>query len=66
MTIMLLDDRLMGSGSVSDFFFTRPDQGGSGSPIGDGSGSATGSGTGSASGTGRNRRISAERDALGR
>lgn len=54
----------MGSGSVSDFFFTRPDQGGSGSPIGDGSGSATGSGSGSA--TGRNRRVSGDRDALAR
>jgi hypothetical protein len=44
----------MGSGSVSEFFFSRPDQGGSNSPAGDGGSS------GSASG--RNMRASGERD----
>ena len=52
-----LENWLTCSGSVSDFFFTRPEPGNN-SPIGEGSGS----GSGSVSGLGRNRRTSAERD----
>lgn len=58
------DRRLIDSGSVSDFFFTRPEPGNN-SPIGEGGGgggSGSGSATGSGGGIGRNRRISAERD----
>jgi len=43
------------SGSVSEFFFSRPDQGGSGSPGGEGSLSGANGG--------RNRRVSGDRDA---
>jgi hypothetical protein len=56
---MMTRNELTSSGSVSDFFFTRPEPGNN-SPIGEGSGG--GSGSGSVSGLGRNRRTSAERD----
>ena len=54
--------RLTGSGSVQDFFFTRPEPGNNSPVGGDGSGGGSASGSASGTGIGRNRRVSGERD----
>jgi len=56
------EHRLINSGSVQDFFFTRPEPGNSSPVGGDGSGGGSASGSASGTGIGRNRRVSGERD----